>query len=215
MKEEKYGVGKRFQTKQGEWFTIVNKYKGGKCAIQFDDCDGEYIVYISNIHKQNIAHPSRMKQRHGDRYTKLWKEWNTMLWRCNPKNTTHKKWYSDKGIVVCDEWYTYLNFKKWALSNGYQDGLTIDRIDSNKNYCPDNCRWITLSDNVINSNIKTIVMVDLLNSKIINFPSIHSVAQYCKCHSDTVTKKLKGESIKRIPLLNDDIMLFYAKDYYV
>ena len=212
----KYDIGQRFQTKQGEWFTIVNKQKSNrKRTIQFDNCNGEYIVDISNIHKQNIAYPSRMKQRHGDRYTKLWKEWNTMLWRCNPKNTTHKKWYSDKGIVVCDEWHTYLNFKKWALSNGYQDGLTIDRIDSNKNYCPDNCQWITLSDNVINSNIKAIVMVDLLNSKIINFPSIQSVAQYCKCHPYTITRKLKGESIKRIPLLNDNIMLFYAKDYYV
>ena len=211
-----YEVGQRFQTRYGEWFTIIKKEKGSrKRTIKFDDCDNEYTVDISNIKTQNIAHPSRKKGKHGERYTKLWKEWNTMLWRCNPKNTTHKKWYSDKGIVVCDEWHIYLNFKEWALSHGYQDGLTIDRIDSNKDYCPNNCQWITLSDNVTRSSIKAIVMIDLLNDKIINFPSVQSVARYCKCHTDTITKKLKGESIKRIPLLNDDIVLFYATDYYV
>ena len=68
--------------------------------------------------------------------------------------------YGGRGIVVCDEWKDtsrviinkhyvtkgWLNFKKWALSNGYDDNLTIDRIDVNKNYCPENCRWITTKE---------------------------------------------------------------------
>jgi hypothetical protein len=211
----KYDIGKRFQTKQGEWFTIINKEKNtNKRTIKFDDCDNEYVVYITNIARQNIAHPSRKKERHGERYTKLWREWNTMLWRCNPKNTTHRKWYYDKGISVCDEWHSYLNFKTWALSNGYKDGLTIDRIDSDFNYCPTNCQWITLSENVIKSNIKSIVMVDLINYRTQLFQSIADTARYFRCNEETIRRKLKGISIKRIPLLNDYILLFYADDYY-
>ena len=209
----KYDIGKRFQTRQGEWFTIVDRHKYGRqCTIQFDDCDGEYIVYTSNIYRQNIAHPSRMKQRHGDRYTKLWKEWNTMLWRCNPKNITHKRWYYDKGIVVCGEWHNYLNFKEWALNNGYQPNLTIDRIDSDKNYCPQNCQWITLSENVTKSSTRAVIAVDLINNTTQTFESIKDAAQYFHCHTDTIQKKLKGKSVK-ISSLHDDILLFYATDY--
>jgi hypothetical protein len=64
--------------------------------------------------------------------------------RCADKK---EKNYGAKGIVVCDEWRDYLTFKKWALAHGYSDGLTIDRIDSGKNYMPENCQWLTLSEN--------------------------------------------------------------------
>lgn len=58
------------------------------------------------------------------------------------------RWYGKKGIKVCDEWLENpLEFEKWALDNGYKDDLTIDRIDSCGNYCPENCRWITLEEN--------------------------------------------------------------------
>ena len=56
--------------------------------------------------------------------------------------------YIDKGIIVCDEWRNDFNsFEQWAISNGYKEDLTIDRIDSNGNYEPSNCRWISKSEN--------------------------------------------------------------------
>lgn len=73
--------------------------------------------------------------------------WSAMRQRCsNPKNKDYK-YYGARGISVCQEWQSgYLAFRSWALSNGYQTGLTIDRINTYGNYEPDNCRWITIQE---------------------------------------------------------------------
>lgn len=62
--------------------------------------------------------------------------------RCNGKCTNHQ-YYGDKGISYCIEWEDFDVFAEWAIKNGYQSGLEIDRIDGDKDYTPDNCRWVT------------------------------------------------------------------------
>ena len=81
---------------------------------------------------------------------RLYVIWLGMKQRCHSKGnkSTVTRWYRDKGISVCDEWRNnFANFKEWALSHGYQDDLTIDRINPFGNYEPENCRWITRSEN--------------------------------------------------------------------
>lgn len=69
-----------------------------------------------------------------------------MRQRCQNPNNKDYKYYGNRGVVVCDEWNEYVNFKNWALSNGYKESLTLDRIDTYGNYCPENCRWISIQE---------------------------------------------------------------------
>jgi len=89
--------------------------------------------------------------KHGEakNRTRLYNIWADMACRCRDFNTPYYKYYGERGIKVCKEWKDdYITFKKWALANGYKNHLTIDRIDNDGNYEPDNCQWITNAENI-------------------------------------------------------------------
>ena len=91
----------------------------------------------------HIKKPNRTT--HGESKTRLYRIWKRMKSRCyNPNTEDYKKWYGGQGVKMCDEWKcNYISFRNWSLQHGYNDNLTIDRINPFGNYEPSNCRWVT------------------------------------------------------------------------
>ena len=95
--------------------------------------------------------PNKRSEKHGLSRTRIYKTYTTMLSRCY--DPTRKKYesYGGRGIAVCDEWKNdFLSFYNWAMANGYQDDLQIDRIENDGNYEPGNCKWSTRKEQANN-----------------------------------------------------------------
>ena len=109
--------------------------------------------------------------KHGDNHIRLYKIWVNMRDRCNRKKNKNYKNYGGRGIHVCKEWEDYIMFKKWALNHNYNDNLTIDRINVNGDYSPENCRWITIQEQANNKRN---------NKKITYNGETHTIAEWSK-----------------------------------
>lgn len=107
----------------------------------------ERMSTLYNIPEEFIDTPIREKR--GLSHTRLYNIWSGIKQRCNNPNRENYRFYGGKGISICEEWETdFLKFYTWSIEHGYSDELVIDRIDPTKNYCPDNCRWITSAENI-------------------------------------------------------------------
>lgn len=126
------------------------------------DCGNTKTISISSLRtgqtrscgclRREVAREKATK--HGHYFEKLHGVWNTMKQRCNNPSQHDYQWYGARGITVCKEWQAYPAFREWALSNGYREGLTIERVNNNLGYCPENCTWIPLKDQMKNRRSK-------------------------------------------------------------
>lgn len=88
---------------------------------------------------------------HNGSKTRLYRIWKQMRIRCNCKSNPNYKFYGGRGITICEEWDDFSKFREWALKNGYAENLTIERVDVDGNYCPDNCTWILRNEQAKNT----------------------------------------------------------------
>ena len=178
------------------------------------DCGNETTVfsgYLRNGDTKSCGCLSKDKLRerrfkHGEsRKTRLYNIWIHIKHRtsgkANEKRT--KKWYTDKNIKMCEEWSDFRNFRDWANANGYDDSLTIDRIDGNKGYSPENCRWANVdvqnrnkSNNInITRNGETKCLKDWCTELGLNYRSIcQRIARGWDKEKALTTPKIIGRS---------------------
>lgn len=114
-----------------------------------EKCNVIYFRRIDSAKKNdclciNCTRKESAPKVHGDWGSKLYMHWANMKNRCYGEATQKSRDYKERGITVFEEWnHNYIIFKKWALENGYREGLTLDRKNNDGNYEPNNCRWIT------------------------------------------------------------------------
>lgn len=162
-------------------------YKSGRRDIAYTcKCSCGNIVCILAVHLRSghtsscgclrVETAKRSMTTHGatsaGRCDRLYDIWKNMKSRCYNKNNKNYHNYGGRGITICGDWADdFAAFRTWSLSHGYDDDLTIDRIDVNSGYCPDNCRWATQKEQC--NNTRRTIMVKI-NDKT------HSVKEWCE-----------------------------------
>lgn len=129
------------------------------------DCGNKTIVFPANLKRGNTTscgcakteHIVKLNKKHGEKHTKLYGVWCGIRARCNNPNNKEYQRYGGRGIKCCEEWSDFVFFREWAYANGYSDGLTIDRIDNEKGYCPENCKWSNYYEQANNTSTNVFV----------------------------------------------------------
>ena len=152
----------------GKYIDLTGKKFGRLTVIERAENKGKSVMWVCKCECKNITivrpenlrsgrtqscgclHSEQLSNRnikHGKSNTRLYTIWESMKSRCLYKSHARFKDYGGRGITVCNEWiHDFQTFYDWSMANGYAENLTIDRINNDKGYSPDNCRWVTIKE---------------------------------------------------------------------
>lgn len=125
------------------------------------------------------------KPTHGHSRERLYRVWKSMLHRCNSIHSSSYDNYGARGIKVCDEWKDYETFKEWAINHGYAEKLSIDRINVNGNYCPENCKFSSMKEQANNKRSNHFIEIDGVTKTIAQW------AEYSGLPQSTIYQRVK------------------------
>ena len=175
-------------------------------------CGETKICYMNNV-KRGITKSCgclqieglRARTTHGRTHTRLYATWRNMKMRCTNPNTKVYKNYGGRGITVCDEWaHDFTTFEKWAVEHGYKDSLTIERIDYNKSYSPENCTWIKPGDQAKNRRGNIMITLGAETKPMREWCSLFRLP-YKIVHQSMSRKGINGEAA----------LMLYLEKYYI
>lgn len=195
-------IGKKFHN-----LTVIDfayKKNNAKYWLCKCDCGNEKIIQQCHLtsgathscgckKKKQIESMNKERTKHGKRYTRLYKIWCNMKGRCENPKADNYKYYGARGIKVCDIWEkNFENFYNWSIKNGYEENLTIDRIDVNGNYCPENCAWKTIKEQENNRRNNRVLMFNGIEKNVTEW------SEELGINRETIYKRLRsGWSIEK------------------
>ena len=172
------------------------------------DCGNEKKIRLLHLVRGRIKTCTICTKKLDTEYPKLYRVWLSMKERCYLETYINSDRYSKRGIKVCDEWlYSYDNFKNWAIENGYDSKLRIDRINNNGNYQANNCRFVTNQENVnnreitlkINYNGKEYAFMDIMRQKnisVLHYMSIRARIKRGWEHNKAIDTPIRNGNYK-------------------
>ena len=201
---------------------------GQKTYLCRCDCGNEKVVKSGNLksgktkscgcfNSERIRLANKQKAKHGGCGTRLYGIWIDMRARCNVEKSINWHLYGGRGIKVCEEWQKDFSlFRDWALANGYEEGLQLDRVNNDGNYEPENCKWSTRSEQGNNRRTCKYITIGGITKTVSEWceeTGVNRCTAYNRINRGWLPEKAVTEKAGKIKKLSEEDVLYIKKHY--